>query len=213
MSKKSKAHLTRTLQQSAKDLMYPLHKYTPQQLVEEAMRQTFTHVDMNDPSVQETPARVIKFWKEYNTPHDPQTLLSRTFDNAKGSPGMVALSEIPFRALCEHHLAPFEGHAYVAYIPNKRVIGLSKIPRLVEAVGIHRPSVQETITEQLANLLFEGLQSQGSIVVVKAKHTCMGARGACVPEVVTTTSSVKGLFLHAPHIRQEFFSLVGLKGV
>lgn len=189
-----------------------LSKFSPEQLIGEAMRKTFTHVDMQDPSMVETPARVAKFWKEFNTPCEPEVYLKRTFDNSKGSQNMVAQADLPFRALCEHHLAPFHGKAYIAYIPKKRVIGLSKLARLVEAVGTRRPSVQETITEELANLLFDGLESQGAIVVIKAEHTCMSVRGVCVPGVVTTTSSVKGLFMHAPHIREEFFSLVGLKG-
>jgi GTP cyclohydrolase I len=185
-----------------------LAKVSTEDLIREAMRRTFTHVDMTEESLIETPKRVAKFWREFNTLSDTQAILERSFDNKKGSSGMVVQKDLPFRALCEHHLLPFYGKVHLAYMPSKRVVGLSKLARLVKAVGVRRPSVQETITEELCELLHSGLESRGAIVVVKAEHTCMSVRGVCAPGVVTTTSSIKGIFRDAGQMRSEFFALL-----
>ena len=179
-------------------------------LIGEAMRRIFTHVNMRDASLVDTPKRVAKFWKEFNTVTDVDQLLGRSFDNSQGSSGMVVQTDVPVRCLCEHHLAPFFGVAHIGYFPNRRVVGLSKLARLVDAVGTRRPSVQETLTEELASLLYHGLESRGCIVVVRAEHTCMTVRGVNKPGVLTTTSSVKGLFRDAAQVREEFFRIINL---
>jgi GTP cyclohydrolase IA len=189
-----------------------LEEVPTEALLKEAMRRTFTHVDMTEHSLLDTPKRLAKFWAEFNCPTDINELLTRSFDNSKGSEGMVVQTDIPLRGLCEHHLAPFFGVAHIGYLPQKRVIGLSKLARLVDAVSTRRPSVQETVTREIADLLHHALGSLGSIVVIKATHTCMTVRGVKTPGVFTTTSSVTGLFRNANQVRDEFFRLVGLGG-
>ena len=120
---------------------------------------------------------------------------------------MIAQSNIPFRMLCEHHLVPAIGRAAIGYIPNKRVVGLSKLTRLVQAVGTERPSLQEYICDKVADLLFEHIDPKGVIVAIKAEHGCMACRGVNSPGVMTMTSSVKGVFRDVPAARDEFFQL------
>lgn len=188
-----------------------LRKVPPEELLREAMRQAFPNVDMTDPSLIETPKRVLKFWREFSHAGDVDQYLSRSFSNERGSQGMVVQAGIPFRALCEHHLLPFFGVAHVGYLPNQRVIGLSKLARIVRSIGTRRPTVQETVTEEIAKLLYKPLDSRGSIVVIKAEHTCMSIRGVAAPNVVTTTSAIKGLFRDAEQVRDEFFRLVEMQ--
>lgn len=185
-----------------------LQGYTNEDLFRELMRRTFTHLDMKDPSIVETPKRVAKFWREFNQKADVDSLLARTFDNSDGTKGMVVQTDVPVACLCEHHLLPFFGTVDLGYIPNKSVVGLSKLARLVKALGHERPTVQETLTERLASLLYTKLDARGVIVVVRAEHTCMTVRGAQAPGVLTTTSTVKGILRDASQVREEFFELL-----
>ena len=159
--------------------------------------------------LKETPRRVVGFLEEFCQPF-PSHIWSGVFAS-NGHDGIVAVSNIPFRMICEHHLLPALGYASIGYIPNKLVLGLSKLPRLVDAVGTEKPSLQEYITDRIADLLVENIEPSGTICMIKAEHTCMACRGVASPGVVTTTSSVRGLFRNVPAAREEFFHMIGGK--
>ena len=167
-------------------------------------------MDIEDPSMKRTPERFIKMLREYMQPFDPAVLLGTAFESSQSS-SVVTQSDIPFSMLCEHHLMPAFGKAYIAYLPGDgRVVGLSKLARLVHSVGRERPYLQESINDRIANLLKEHLKAQGVLVVIKAEHSCMTCRGVNTPGVITTTSMVKGAFRDVPHLRAEAFALLGL---
>jgi GTP cyclohydrolase I len=157
----------------------------------------------------DTPKRVVKafeqFFSGYQT--DPKELLSRTFDEVEGYDEMVVLRDIRLESHCEHHLAPFIGVAHVGYMPDKRVVGISKLARLVDAYS-KRLQIQEKLTAQIANTLNEVLQPKGVAVVIEAQHQCMTTRGVHKPGVTMQTSRMLGLFRNDPRTRQEFFSLI-----
>lgn len=155
----------------------------------------------------ETPARVEKAWGEWFSGYgqDPQSLFKTFEDGAQGCDEMVVLDNIPVQSHCEHHIAPFVGTAIVGYIPNGRIIGLSKIPRLVN-IFAKRLQVQERLTNQIADSLMQYLEPKGVGVVIRAEHMCMSTRGAHVPGVFTTTSALRGVFLEKPEVRAEFLS-------
>lgn len=164
----------------------------------------------DEPGLQETPKRIAKFLMEFRQPLDLGELLGDGFENPSdvSNSELVAQSNIPFRMLCEHHFAPAHGTAAIGYIPNKKVVGLSKLTRLVQAVGTERPSIQEAICHRVANLLQEHLDPRGVIVIIRAEHTCMSCRGVNAPNVITHTSAVRGAFRDVPAAREEFFSLI-----
>lgn len=172
---------------------------------------SYLNLDPKESGLLETPMRFAKFLAEYNNPIDLVELL-KTFDagRPKGDVGdpVVVQTRIPFRGLCEHHLLPFLGHASIGYIPNKIVVGLSKLTRLVDAAGTRRPSIQERITHDIADALMDYLECQGVMVVISAEHMCMACRGVTMPNVITTTSVVRGLFRNVPELRGEFFELI-----
>lgn len=173
-----------------------------------AMRELGMNLD--DENFLETPTRWVKFMREFLQPFDPREILKAGFTTpGKDSyHGMVTQTNIPFRGLCAHHLAPYLGTASIGYVPDAKVVGLSKLGRFVLAVGLRSPSIQEAQTDEIADTLMEVLEPKGVIVVISAEHTCMGARGLAAPGVPTTTSSVRGIFRDVPHARQEFFSLL-----
>lgn len=162
----------------------------------------------------DTPKRVVKafedFFSGYDT--DPEELLSRTFEEVEGYDEMVVLRDIRLESHCEHHLAPFIGRAHIAYLPNKRVVGISKLARLVDAYS-KRLQIQEKLTAQIANTLNDVLQPKGVAVVVEAQHQCMTTRGVHKPGVTMQTSRMLGLFRQDPRTRQEFFSLINAPGI
>lgn len=165
-----------------------------------------------DPSREgllETPKRVVKAWGEWYRGYGqrPEDFLKTFEDGAEGCDEMVLLTEIPVFSHCEHHLAPFIGVAHVAYIPNGRIVGLSKIPKIVDMFA-RRLQVQERLTNQIANCLEEHLKPLGVAVVIKAKHFCMATRGVKMPNVDTTTSAMRGVFLSKPEARAEFMGLI-----
>jgi GTP cyclohydrolase I len=162
--------------------------------------------------VQDTPKRFLKYLVEFFQPFDPKEIIKDGFEHItdEGIHGVVVQSNIPFRMACEHHLLPATGRAAVGYLPGDRVIGLSKITRLVQAFGTERPSLQEVIGEKIANAFMHHVQAKGAMVVINAEHGCMACRGVNKPGVVTTTSVVKGVFRDVPAIRAEFFELVRL---
>ncbi len=160
-----------------------------------------------DENFAETPRRFIEYLEEFNQPSDLSDTLGTTFE-LPDVDTMVVQTDIPFRAVCAHHLLPFFGTASIGYIPSGRVVGLSKLTRLVQAAGVQRPSMQEVITNEITRVIDKTLKPRGVIVVTKAEHTCMAIRGIVAPGVTTTVSGVRGVFRDAPQTRDEFFNLI-----
>jgi GTP cyclohydrolase IA len=157
-----------------------------------------------------TPARVTRAFEEYFSGYDtdPVELLQRTFEETDGYDEMVVLRDIRFESHCEHHLAPIIGKAHVAYLPQKRVVGISKLARLVE-VYAKRLQIQEKMTAQIANTLDEVLQPKGVAVVIEAAHQCMTTRGVHKPGVAMVTSRMLGAFRTDASTRREFLAIIG----
>ena len=155
----------------------------------------------------ETPDRVARMYAElFSGLHaDPRELLRKTFTEKYNE--MVTVKDIEFASLCEHHLLPFMGKAHVAYIPNGKIVGLSKLARAVEMLS-RRPQVQERMTEELADLLVNELSPRGVAVILEATHTCMTIRGVRKPSSVMMTSAMRGAFLSLQATRNEFMSHV-----
>jgi GTP cyclohydrolase I len=160
-----------------------------------------------------TPDRVVRafeeFFRGYET--DPIELLQRTFDEINGYDEMVVLKDIRFESHCEHHIAPIIGKAHIAYLPDRRVVGISKLARLVEVYG-KRLQIQEKMTSQIANTLSEVLQPKGVAVVIEAAHQCMTTRGVHKPGVSMVTSTMLGAFRDDPTTRREFLAMIGTPG-
>lgn len=157
-----------------------------------------------------TPARVARAFEEYFSGYgtDPVELLQRTFEETDGYDEMVVLRDIRFESHCEHHLAPIIGKAHVAYLPRQRVVGISKLARLVE-VYARRLQIQEKMTAQIANTLDEVLQPKGVAVVIEAAHQCMTTRGVHKPGVAMVTSRMLGAFRTDGSTRREFLAIIG----
>jgi GTP cyclohydrolase IA len=176
--------------------------------VEAAVRQILVEIgeDPDREGLVGTPGRVHRMYRELTAGYhvDPERLVNRAIFEVDYSE-MVVVKDIPFYSLCEHHLLPFFGSAAVAYIPEGRVIGLSKIPRIVEMYA-RRLQVQERLTKQIADFLMERLQPRGVGVVLEASHLCAVMRGVRKPGTIMTTSHVLGLFRSADRTRAEFFS-------
>jgi GTP cyclohydrolase I len=158
-----------------------------------------------DESLKDTPRRVWKMWNEFFQHFDPKSVM-KTFPC--DSKDLVVQTKIPVRALCEHHFLPFFGHAAIGYVPDGQVIGLSKFARLVKGLGMRRPTIQEDLTQNIADALWKHLGPKGVIVVMSAEHTCMTVRGAQAPGVQTMTSAVRGIFETDSDLRSEFFDLL-----
>ena len=154
----------------------------------------------------DTPARVARSYAELLSPREFRLT---TFPNDEGYDEMVVAKSIPVHSLCEHHLLPFHGVAHVGYLPGERILGLSKLARVVELFA-RDLQVQERLTKQVADWLQEHLRPKGVGVVVEAKHMCMSLRGVRAPDAVTVTSAVHGLLREDRGSRQEFFSLTGI---
>jgi GTP cyclohydrolase I len=155
----------------------------------------------------DTPARVARMYAEVfaGLEVDPHAVPLVTFPENHRE--MVVLRDIPFASFCEHHLLPFTGHAHIGYVPNGRIIGLSKLARLVETFA-RRPQVQERMTSAIADTLMTSLQPDGVAVLIEASHTCMTIRGVQKPGATMVTSAVRGSFRNRPETRAEFFALV-----
>lgn len=165
--------------------------------------------------LKETPDRFLKAWKFWTSGYgvDTEGLLKTFGDGGEKYDEMVFVGAIPFYSQCEHHLAPFFGVAHVAYIPTGRVVGLSKIPRLVDAFA-RRLSVQERITVQVADTIEHVLKPKGVGVLLQARHMCMESRGVCKPGAITTTSALRGILKDEADARAEFMMMVSnAKGV
>ncbi|MBW3609116.1 MAG: GTP cyclohydrolase I FolE [Actinobacteria bacterium] len=160
--------------------------------------------DLSDHGLRETPRRVAGAYAELLT-HEPVALT--TFANDEGYDELVVVREIPFHSLCMHHLLPFHGVAHVAYLPGERIIGLSKLARVVE-LHARELQLQERLTMQIADCLHDHLRPKGVGVVLEAEHMCMSLRGVQKPDTRTTTSTLRGLLRDDARTRSEFLSLV-----
>jgi len=160
-----------------------------------------------DPNLRDTDRRVAKMYLDIFSGLDEGARPKlTTFPNDEHYTAMVMEKEIPFYSMCSHHFVPFYGHGHIAYIPNERIVGLSKLPRLLEFYA-KRPQIQERLTEQVATVLDEELRPQGVMVVIEARHLCVEMRGVKKPGAVTVTSSIRGIFLEKP-VREEFLDLL-----
>src|SRR3954463_13736601 len=160
----------------------------------------------------ETPARVVRSFEEYFSGYgqDATEHLERTFDEVEGYDELVLVSDIDVYSHCEHHMVPFVGKAHVGYIPKGRVVGLSKLARVVDLYA-RRLQVQEKLTAQIAHAIEETLSPHGVAVVLQCQHFCMCYRGVRKPGSWTTTSKLHGIFLNDAAARMELFTLIGLK--
>jgi GTP cyclohydrolase IA len=190
-------------------------------LNEDARQEAERHVEAllrligDDPDregLAETPARVVRAMEEHfgGYGQDPREHLDRTFDEVQGYDELVLVSDIEVFSHCEHHMVPFVGKAHVGYIPKGRVVGLSKLARVVD-VFAKRLQVQEKLTVQIAQAIEESLAPQGVAVVLQCQHFCMCYRGVKKPGSWTTTSRLRGIFLQDSAARMELLTLLGLK--
>ncbi len=161
----------------------------------------------DDPNLRDTDQRVAKMYLEMFAGLAQGAEPNITcFPNDEEYSAMVMEKEIPFYSMCAHHFVPFYGHAHLAYVPGSRIIGLSKMPRIVEFYA-KRPQLQERLTEQIAGYLEHRLKPQGVMVVLEARHLCVEMRGVKKPGAVTVTSAIRGIFLNKP-AREEFLDLL-----
>jgi len=189
---------------------------TSQSKVEQAFRDVFRWIgeDPDRDGLRETPSRLARAFQEYFAGYrqDPEQILQKTFEETDGYDEMVVLRGIPFESHCEHHVAPIIGRAWVAYVPNRRVVGISKLARVVEAYA-KRLQIQERLTAQVANTIEKVLKPQGVAVVIKAAHHCMSSRGVHMHGTDMVTSRMLGCFRDNAMTRQEFMSMVHSNGV
>jgi GTP cyclohydrolase IA len=158
----------------------------------------------------DTPARVVRSYEEFFAGYniDPREYLERTFEETDGYDEIVLLRNIRFESHCEHHMAPIIGKAHVAYLPRKRVVGISKLSRLIDAFA-KRLQIQEKMTAQIANTIDEVLQPFGTAVIIEAAHQCMTTRGTHKPGVTMVTSRMLGAFRSDPATRRELLAMIG----
>ena len=177
--------------------------------IERAVREILAAVgeDPDREGLRETPSRVARMYTElFSGLHeDPRVFLQKSFDEKYDE--IVLVRDISFNSMCEHHMLPFMGKAHIGYLPDGRVVGLSKLARVVEAVA-RRPQVQERMTETIADLVIEELQARGVAVVIEAEHTCMTVRGVRKPGTVCVTSAMKGVFRTRASSRAEIMTLI-----
>ena len=159
----------------------------------------------------ETPKRVVKAYEEFFAGYDddPEEILRKTFEEVEGYDEMVLVKNIRLESHCEHHIVPILGKAHIAYIPNNRVVCISKLARIVDAFG-KRLQTQETMTAQIANTIEKVLEPKGVAVVIDAAHQCMTTRGIHKPESSTVTSCMRGIFKENPRTRNEFLTFIKL---
>ena len=179
----------------------------------EAAVRTLIHWAGDDPDREglvETPRRVVDSYQEFFGGYaiDPVDFLNRTFSETEGYDEMVVLRDIRFNSHCEHHMAAIIGKVHCAYLPRKRVVGISKVARLIDAYA-RRLQIQEKLTSQIANTMNEVLQPHGVAVVVEAAHQCMTTRGILKPGVTMVTSRMLGGFRADPATRREFLAMIG----
>lgn len=163
--------------------------------------------DVDREGLKDTPSRVVKSWRQIYSGYgqNPVEILGTTFD-ASGYDEMVMLRDIEMYSMCEHHMLPFHGKAHIAYIPSDRVVGLSKLARLVDCFA-RRLQIQERLTKQIADSITEVLKPKGVMVVIEAQHMCMTMRGVGKQNSVMTTSAIQGAFTE-DKVKQEFLQLI-----
>lgn len=181
--------------------------------VEEAVKKLILWAgdDPEREGLLDTPARVVRSYEEFFNGYqqDPRELLAKTFKEVEDYDEMVVLRDIEFESHCEHHMVPFIGHVHIAYLPDKKVVGISKLARLVDAYA-KRLQIQEKMTAQIANTLNDILQPKGVGVVIEATHQCMTTRGVHKRGVVMQTSHMLGRFRKDQRTREEFLHLISL---
>jgi GTP cyclohydrolase I len=170
----------------------------------------WTGEDADREGLLDTPNRVVRAWEEYFSGYreDPVEALERTFEEHEGYDEMVVLRDIRFSSHCEHHIAPIIGRAHVAYLPRRRVVGISKLARLVE-IFARRLQIQEKLTAQIADTIQQVLEPRGVAVVIEAEHHCMTTRGINRPGTLMVTSRMLGGFRTDPKTRREFLTIIG----
>ena len=187
----------------------PTIESVDQAAVREAVRRIIEAIgeDPGRPGLRDTPRRIAEAYAELfaGLYQDPLAVLGSGFEESHKE--MVILKNIPFYSLCEHHFLPFHGQAHVGYVPEGRIVGVSKIARVVDILA-RRPQMQERLTSQLADTLMEGLSPDGVAVVIEAEHLCLTMRGAQKPGTVMITSAIRGGFRRRGVTRAEFLSLV-----
>lgn len=203
------AHITRTPPR-----LDPTAKPTAAE-AEEAVRTILRWIgdDPGREGLQDTPARVTRAFQEHFAGYaeDPHEVLARTFSEVEGYDDVVVLKDIAFESHCEHHMAPIIGRAHVAYMPSHRVVGISKLARLVE-IFAKRLQIQERMTAQIADTIQDVLQPRGVAVMIEATHHCMTTRGIHKPGSLMVTSRVSGIFKSNPDTRREFLAILGKGG-
>ena len=180
--------------------------------VKEAVR-TLLRWAGDDPDregLADTPSRVMQAWQEYFSGYDqdPTQILQRTFEEVEGYDEMIVLRGVRLESFCEHHIAPIIGQVHIAYLPDRKVVGISKLARVVEVYG-RRLQIQEKLTAQIAGTIAEVLEPKGVAVVVEATHHCMTTRGVHKPGTVMVTSDMLGAFRDDPTTRREFLAIIG----
>lgn len=163
-------------------------------------------LDPSDPDLVDTPRRVAKAWRELLQPGDPAEELSTAFA-ARGYDQMVQVGPVRFHSLCAHHLLPFHGDAWVGYVPRDRIVGLSKLPRMVRRAAA-AATTQEALTHRCLRAIVDALDPLGAMVVLRARHLCMEMRGVREAAALTTTSAVHGVLRDKPEARAEFLALM-----
>lgn len=179
---------------------------------EEAVRTLIRWVgdDPHREGLRDTPCRVVRAYDEFFSGYnqDPSEVLSRTFEESGGYEGMVLLRDIRIESCCEHHMLPIVGRAHIGYLPDQRVVGISKLAR-VAGMYSRRLQIQEKLTTQIAQALEEALRPRGVAVVIEAVHHCMSLRGVYKPGMSMVTSHMLGVFREQLELRREFLSLIG----
>jgi len=188
------------------------NKLPSQAMAEEAVRTLILWAG-DDPAregLTDTPRRVANAYKEFffGYKDSPTQVLERTFEEVEGYDEMIVLRDIRFESYCEHHIAPILGKAHIGYLPDRRVVGISKLARLLE-VFAHRLQIQEKLTAQIANTIDKVLRPQGVGVILEAEHHCMTTRGVHKPGSSMVTSRMLGRFRDDPTTRREFLTLIG----
>ena len=179
----------------------------------EAAVRTLLRWACDDPTREglvDTPARVVRSYEDFFAGYhvDPVAVLERTFDEVEGYDEIVLLRDIRIESYCEHHMVPIVGRAHVAYLPHRRVVGISKLARVVDAYA-KRLQIQEKLTAQIANTINDVLQPRGTAVIIEASHQCMTTRGVHKPGTSMVTSRMLGAFRHDAATRRELLAMVG----
>ncbi len=170
---------------------------------------SFVGENADRPGLLETPKRVVRAYEDWFSGYndDPKEVLSKTFDELEGYDEIIMLRDIRIESHCEHHIAPFIGSAHVAYLPNKRVVGISKLARITR-IYMKRMQIQEKLTAQIANCIQDVLRPKGVAVVIEAQHQCMTTRGIGTPGISMVTSQLLGKFRTDSSTRREFYSMI-----